>query len=243
MPSLKYVFGSAASRLMHAALRNRWLPLAREVPHGLSVWYDIQRLAGQRDVGVIFDVGANVGQTAYQLVRYFPKSEIHCFEPVRGTFEELQARYGSVVKCHRLAFGSERSDKEISTSSNSELNSFSEVRDEAVSLGTELVSVDTIDQFCKDNSIEAIDVLKMDVQGWEKHVLIGASDMLKSRSVSFVLAEVGFRSRDRDMQDFAELNSFLESLGFELCGFYDGFRWGPGRSYLGFANALYQRPI
>lgn len=242
MPNIKYAIGSAASRLMHAALRNRWLPLVREVPRGLSVWYDVQRLAGQRDVGVIFDVGANIGQTAYQLVRYFPKSEIHCFEPVRKTFGELQDRYGSAVICHRLAFGSERSDLEISTFSDSELNSFSEVRGDAVPLGKELVQVDTIDRFCSESSIDVIDILKMDVQGWEKSVLMGSSKLLQARSVRFVLAEVGFRNRDKDMQNFGALNHFLDDCGFEFCGFYDNFRWGPEKGYVGFANALYHLP-
>ena len=227
---------------MHTVLQSRSFPLIREVPRGLSVWYDVQRLACSRDFGVIFDVGANVGQTAYGLVRYFPKSEIYCFEPVRDTFNILCSRYGTMVNCYRLAFGAERSDMEISTFSESELNSFCEVRASAISVGRERVVVDTVDGFCETHRIETIDILKMDVQGWEMNVITGAANMLDRRSVRFVLAEVGFRARDRDMQDFGELNGFLDKLGFELCGFYDHFRWGPGKGYLGFTNALFWLP-
>lgn len=239
MASWKHAVGSQANRALHAILRNRRLPLVREVPRGLSVWYDIQRLAGRREFGVILDVGANVGQTAHGLVRYFPDAEIHCFEPVSETFTALRQRYGTLANCHCLAFGAKRGEMEISTFSDPELNSFSPVRSDAVPVGSERVLVDTIDQWCEDQHIKGIDILKMDVQGWEMNVLRGAANTLDRRSVRFVLAEVGFRSRDRDMQDFGELNAFLDRLGFEFCGFYDNFRWGPGKGYLGFANALY----
>lgn len=228
---------------MHAALRHPWFPLARGVPHGLSAWYDIQRLADRREFGVIFDVGANVGQTAYQLVRYFPRAQIHCFEPVGETFQKLSRQYGTQVTCHRIALGETHAEMEISTFSDPELNSFSEVRADAVPLGREVVPVDTVDRFCETHCIQRIDVLKMDVQGWEMNVLRGATDMLQKRRVQFILAEVGFRVRDRDMQDFAELNSFLDTLGFELCGFYDTFSWGPSKGYIGFASALYSLPV
>lgn len=242
MPSLKYAIGRAANRAMHAALRHPWFPLAREVPNGLSTWYDIQRLAGRRDLCVIFDVGANVGQTAYQLVRYFPRAQIHCFEPVALTFQQLSKQYGTQVTCHRMALGDKYAQMEISTFSNPELNTFADGRADAVPLGREVVTVDTVDRFCEAHGIQRIDVLKMDVQGWEMNVLRGALKMLQGRCVKFILAEVGFRARDRDMQDFGELNSYLDALGFELCGFYDVFRWGPGRALVGFANALYSLP-
>ena len=35
---------------------------------------------------------------------------------------------------------------------------------------------------------------------------------------------------------------YLEKQGFWLCGFYDQFRWGDKKEYLGFANALYIQP-
>jgi hypothetical protein len=49
----------------------------------------------------------------------------------------------------------------------------------------------------------------MDVQGWELEVLEGAKHMIAGQRIRFVLAEVGFRRRDSDMQYFEDLNFFL----------------------------------
>jgi hypothetical protein len=79
----------------------------------------------------------------------------------------------------------------------------------------------------------------MDVQGWESAVLAGARHMLARRAVRFIFTEVGFHSRDSDMQDFSEANRLLTEIGYEFCGLYDNFRWGPAKLFVGFANALY----
>jgi hypothetical protein len=41
------------------------------------------------------------------------------------------------------------------------------------------------------------------------------------------------------MQHYCALNEVLEEQGYWLCGFYQPFRWGPDKRYLGFSNALY----
>ena len=53
---------------------------------------------------VIFDVGANVGQTAAGFREHFPGAEIHCFEPVPASFRALQSHTaGMDIRCHQLA--------------------------------------------------------------------------------------------------------------------------------------------
>ena len=41
------------------------------------------------DSPVIFDVGANVGQTVESFLNIWPKAEIHCFEPMEKAFADL----------------------------------------------------------------------------------------------------------------------------------------------------------
>jgi FkbM family methyltransferase len=220
----------------------RTFPLTRYFPHGLISLYDIQRCAGVRDIGVVFDVGANTGQTAWGLTRYFPSSPIYCFEPVGQTYEILLRDYGQKVNCVRMALGRFPGKQIIQLYSDSELNTFSAARSGAVSVGVEAVEVGTVDQFCSEHGITEIGLLKLDVQGWEMEVLSGAARMLGSGAIRFIFAEVGFRRRDRDMQAFAPLNDYLDSLGYEFCGLYDSFRWGESKSLVGFANALYVLP-
>jgi FkbM family methyltransferase len=51
------------------------------------------------------------------------------------------------------------------------------------------VEVKTVDSYCQENSIDHIDFLKMDVEGWERDVLLGAQAMLPK--TDFVQFEYG----------------------------------------------------
>ncbi len=73
---------------------------------------------------MVFDVGANTGQTAYGLVRYLPKAKIFCVEPVRSAMQELKAKYASYrnIQFAQLAFGSKRETMSIPLHHDSELS-------------------------------------------------------------------------------------------------------------------------
>jgi FkbM family methyltransferase len=239
----RYFVGDALGKVTHGLLSSRMMPLTRYVPPGWSWLYDVQRFAGTRDLLVAFDVGANVGQTAYGLVRYLPNAQIFCVEPVCATMQQLKARYSRYpnIRLVQLAFGSKREIRSLHIHKDSGRNTLvEELPSEADLTGeTEAVTVETIDNFCCDHRIDRIDILKMDVQGWELEALLGAKQMLSRNAIRFVIAEVGFRRSETDMQHFAELNDFIQANRFDFCGFYDTFRYGSAKQFVGFSNALY----
>lgn len=241
---IKYRIGSALNLARHLVLRHA--PLRREFPVGVSWLYDCQRFAGTKSLTNIFDVGANIGQTASGLVRYFPKAEIFCFEPASGPFKTLVERYGGRPRVHLInqALADEQTHKLIRLNRNSEKNTLVEgdLPAWAQFEGTETIHCTTLDNFCSAHSVMRIDILKMDVQGYEMKVLDGASDMLACKAIRFVFSEVGFTREDIDMQNFSDLHARMLSLGFRFSGFYDFFRWGDQKQFLGFANALYMNP-
>ena len=102
--------------------------------------------------------------------------------------------------------------------------------------------IETIDQFCDDHFVSQIDLLKMDLQAWELDALLGASDMLKRKAIRFILAEVAFRRADSDMQYFGDFNDFMETRGFQFCGFYKSYHYGPAKEFVGFSDAMYVNP-
>jgi FkbM family methyltransferase len=156
--------------------------------------YDVQRFAGTRRSDIIFDVGANTGQTTRGLIQYFPNAHIYCFEPVASTFAKLRKNYWQNARIHPVqqALGNQFEQISIELHNDSELNTLvaNSPRLEDLSGETEAVQVITIDQFCRDAKLSHIDVLKMDVQGWEVKVLSGASTLLSQNKVRFVLSEV-----------------------------------------------------
>ncbi len=239
----RYLVGNTLGKVAHAVLSSRIMPLTRYVPVGTFWLYDVQRFAGTRNLRIVFDVGANIGQTAYGLVRYLPHAQIFCVEPVGPTLQRLKSRYAHYhnIQFVQLAFGSRREQRTIPLHKDSERNTLcaEQLQDANLTGEIETVTVETIDNFCRDHAIDRIDILKMDVQGWELEALRGADIMLSRDAVQFVMAEVAFRRSEPDMQHFAELNDFMQARKFNLCGFYDTYRYGPAKQFVGFSNALY----
>jgi FkbM family methyltransferase len=239
---MRFIVGSRMSHLRYAILSAPWFPLTRYIAKGSYALYDIQCFSGTRHFNVIFDVGANVGQTAHGLISYFPVSQIYCFEPATAPFEKLKSNYGHKVHCFQKALGSARESRTLFIQGDSELNTF--VQDAPrndPSVRPETVEVDTIDRFCEELNIGAIDLLKIDAQGWELEVLRGANRMIDANSVRFIYAEVGFRRVDSDIAYFPDLHATLEQKGYLFAGLYDNFRWGD-KKVVHFANALYFNP-
>ena len=61
---------------------------------------------------------------------------------------------------------------------------------------SEKIVVRRLDDFCLENQISHIDLLKVDVEGGELGVLTGARQMLDSQSIDFVQFEFGGRDID-----------------------------------------------
>jgi len=65
----------------------------RILPRGINFAVDIQSTFPGYKIKTIFDVGANVGQSAKKFLVQFPGSHIYCFEPVTDTFRLLSNNY------------------------------------------------------------------------------------------------------------------------------------------------------
>jgi len=238
--------GIAGISAMARVLSSRVLPLNGAVPRGVSWLYDMQRFAETRDLKVLFDVGANFGQTVDAMLQFFPRSSIFAFEPVASSYRELVSRHreNANVTLVNKALGASEGVGTMALHQDPELNTLvaDHPRMSDLTGEVETVGIEQLDSFCTANHIESIDVLKLDVQGWELEVLRGAAQMIEKRRIRFVFSEVGFRRSDTDVQHFPVLNDYLEQNGFWLCGFYDEYRWGEKRKYLGFASALYINP-
>lgn len=243
--NFRHFIGSNFNLAIENLISHQYFPLTRYFPRGVNVLYDIQRFSDKKKLPVLFDVGANIGQTATGLVKYFPASQIYCFEPTSNSFDILSREFSKFpnLHCIQKGLGSLSENVNIVIHDDSQLNTI--VKNgprEDRKTGEEEIVLTTVDEFCVAEKISYIDFLKMDVQGWEMEVLLGTKDLLRDNRVRFVYAEVGFRRSDRDMQHFCEINDYLENQGFWFCGFYDQFRWGDKKEYVGFANALYLQP-
>jgi FkbM family methyltransferase len=189
---------------------------------GQSAWADMKHVVGERPM--MFDVGANEGQTVETIKVNWPGAVIHAFEPGPETFARLQrhaARFEGVT-LNRAAVGGAAGTLPLIENSQSEMSSFLPLGPSG--WGTELrrtpVPVVTLDDYCASKGIDVIDVLKCDTQGYEMEVFRGADRLMTEGRVRLVYFEVTFRDLYHGLPPLDELWRFLSDRQYRLVSFY-----------------------
>lgn len=161
-----------------------------------------KRRIGREDI-IAFDVGANVGNYADLLLKELgQEGAIYSLEPMSDTFEVLKKRFAeaSNVKTFKLGFSDTAGTAPIF--SNHDTSTFASLHDRQLDhIGVEMqeydeVNLETIDAFCREEKIDRIDFLKIDVEGHELAALKGAKNMLESGNIKFIQFEMGPTSID-----------------------------------------------
>ena len=152
--------------------------------------YIIKKLKNDIKNGVIFDVGANVGDWSKFLVDEYKdiNYKLYMFEPSIKAFNKLEKniRKDNSHYCFLLGFGDKKESLKIFYDSDAQGSASIIMKEGKFS---EDIQIETIDQFCKEKEITKIDFLKMDVQGYEYNILLGAKDMLKSGAIKYIQFE------------------------------------------------------
>ncbi len=84
----------------------------------------------------------------------------------------------------------------------------------ATTTGTVPIELTTLDDWCDENAVERVDVMKLDIQGGELDALRGATRIL--RSVRAREVEVEFNPIYEGQPLFGDVDAFLRSRGFVL---------------------------
>ena len=194
--------------------------------------YNTDQFAAQRNViqnekPLIFDIGANIGQTAVKYRNYFPDAIIHSFEPVPELYRILssKAKKSWNIYAYPLALGdfvgkAKFYVSEIFTNQPSASSSLLAPKEHLacaphVSFKQEIeVNVTTIDAWAADHGVDAIDFMWLDMQGYELNALMAAPRILKT--VSVILTEVEFVEAYEGQYLYADVKEFLEQQGFTL---------------------------
>lgn len=208
------------------------------IPNGRFVELDLIR--SKEKIYTIFDVGANVGQTAIEFSKIFSNTAIHSFEPVQSTYNQLKKsakKYKNIIT-NKVALGNENTTFNIILNKDSEINSLNE-QDHTEAHNTELIDVITGINYCTKNDIAFIDLLKIDTEGFELNVLKGFGDTFLTHNVKFIYCEVGFDPRSYNKTHFSSIEDYLRSMGYITSGFYEQNRWGKSKLMLGFSNVLF----
>jgi len=212
------------------------------MPRGISLEIDLIRLLDGERSPVLFDVGANIGQTSLRLNAIFGNATIHAFEPVAATFAKLvqNIRRQSGIVPHHIALGSHEGTANMLLVEDSGSNRI--IGEENITEGTmtEIVGVKRLDTFCRKESIERIHLLKMDCEGHERYILEGGERLFSAKRIDMVYCEVNFLRHQRQ-GEFFELEEWLGRRDFVFYALYDYSGWKYDISKVGFTNALFVR--
>jgi FkbM family methyltransferase len=220
------MFRSAFRALTTLRLRNDLRLRLGQHPIELRERYpDLAELSLQRGA-VVFDVGANVGYFSESVLAHQPWARIHAFEPLADACAKLRgalAPFGDGIVINATALGAARGERAFRVSRFDEASSFLEngaVLNDRVygidftTVATIPVTIDTIADYIVEHCIPRIDLLKLDVQGFELEALRGAEPALDR--IEAIYCEAQFEELYRGGPLAGEIFAWLHARGFEL---------------------------
>jgi len=197
-----------------------------------------------REVKVVFDIGANIGDVTLAACRSFPQARIYAFEPVQKTYAELlknTSAYSDRVNAYPFGLFNENRKSVINISSFHGASSIIPQSDDhkrvhqdlnIKEVGKEEIELRTMDSFVEEAGIEKIDIIKIDVEGVEREVIQGGRNCLRNR-VDNVLVELSLLRRNRESDYWIKICADLYDFGFMLINLYDVARYKENdRTYL-----------
>ena len=195
-----------------------------------SYWTQLRWLFETLQIDLVIDVGANVGQFARDVRRYY-SGDILSFEPVPAAFEKLAANAASDSKwsVFNVALGSRETSmpmivaKDTRFSSILRRNEFSAQRFEGMSEETESrnVAVRRLDQMLSEAVTDAPRrriFLKMDTQGFDLEVFRGSANCLGS--VAALQSELSLIPIYEGMPHWTDALAEYERAGFNVVGMF-----------------------
>lgn len=176
----------------------------------------------QHNSPIIFDVGANTGQTIEIIRGSLTDPIIHAFEPSPSTFKILERNVGMHpnVRLNAMGVGDANGSLDLIENSCPDMSSFLAPKDAwGEIVARTKVPVTTIDQYCTDNRVRRIDLLKIDTQGYDSRVIRGAETLLARKLIEYITFEVIFDEMYEGIERYDRVFGFLADRGYKPVGF------------------------
>lgn len=185
-------------------------------------------LLGQsKEIKTIFDVGANDGGYSQTVRKYFPRTQIYAFEPQPESFERLKkVSRKSGLKIYKLGMGNKQGLTKIWDFADDAKLKDTQPTSTLASLYKEVIEkyhgqkvksfnikITTLDEFTKKNSIKTIDFIKIDTEGNEFQILLGAKNLIRTDKIRVIQFE------------FNEMNAYSKTFFKDFYDLLTNFRF------------------
>lgn len=182
---------------------------------------------------VVIDGGAHRGGSVEAFSKFVPQAEFHCFEPDPLLANELVGIFvgKANVNVVQAALGESRGKATFNINASRPTNSLLPAAEglqpdlQELSRVVEQVEVDvtSLDDYCDSKGIRRVDIIKLDLQGYDYKALLGAKSTLRGARV--VLVEVLFVEIYKGCNLFPDVLRLMGEHGFTLftlCGIHYG---------------------
>jgi FkbM family methyltransferase len=178
----------------------------------------LQRFLKKGDT--FLDIGANIGLFSLYASKVIGDLGLtYAFEPTPNTFQRLLENI-SINNCKNIIpvnIGLSNKnmvvDFNVSEDGHDAWNSIVKL-DQLQNWSSIKVNVETLDSFIKKYSIRKVDLIKLDVEGWEKFVLEGGEQLLRQSDTTVLLIEFTEDNAFKAGYYCGELFDYVESLGY-----------------------------
>ena len=185
---------------------------------------------------IILDIGGNKGQSIDKYLRIFDQPIIHSFEPVKAEYDYMYKKFrnNKNIFLNNFALGDKTEKKEFNITAKTDNSSFNKIN-----LGTDWlkerskefdttetgyitsiqkVNVIKLDDYCKENNINQIDLMKIDTQGYEDKVLEGSVNIIKENKIKAIKTEIMFDNVYDKYFSFSDIEKFIVPNNFRMVG-------------------------
>ncbi|MEX1120802.1 MAG: FkbM family methyltransferase [Balneolales bacterium] len=170
-----------------------------------------------REGNTIFDIGANLGYYSVQFAeKTGNKGSVYSFEPLDYQLQYLKQN----ISLNRLdhitvekQIVSDRAGEQTIYFSSSKNSGQSSIHTPTKTF--ESIPAITLDDYCRENNIARIDLIKIDVEGHEYKVVTGMESLLSSKSVGSLFIEINDANLKQSGSSGKELVNFLNNKGYK----------------------------
>ena len=172
----------------------------------------------------VFDVGFNDGGSTEAILHIRPKAQVIAFDPSRFARQCYEKEFSSDkrVAFENKALSSEPGELEFHDYENmcNSLASRKEMSGQKATIYK--VPITTLDLFCAEHSIEHVNLMKIDAEGYDLNVLEGARDLFVKQRVDLFMFEFasGWSASKRYLWEVVE---YFEPLPYKLYHLFNGF--------------------
>lgn len=195
---------------------------------------------------VIIECGGHLGIDTVQLCQIFKEGTVHCIEANPTLYQNLEKQMSVLpnLKVYHNALSNVNGTIDFYIDCNKEGDAgASSILEATTSYLTNYIKEEhkitvpsiTMSQFMLENKIPRVDLLWLDVEGFEYYILENSLDALQN--ISYIYTEVNFQEFRKNSKLYKDIYNLLTANGFEQMNKWEqGSEWGTWQGNVLFKN-------